>query len=149
MYTVNGPNSLSPLRTRLGWPSAVLTSAFVLPRRAPAMPRSSWMIAPAVDGASRQPAKSRAETARMRFTVPPAGGWAGGRQPSGLGQPLPPPGAALAQPHHRPAGSPANIDLVDHRRHEGQPTPALGEGIDRRSARHERAVVLRLEDQHA
>src|SRR5918999_1890361 len=119
MYTVNGPNSLSPLRTRLGWPSAALTSGFVLPRRAPAMPRSSWMIAPAVEGASKQPARSRPDTGTMRFTVPPGmEGQAAASLPGWANRSHP--GSAIAQPYHDPAGSSATtpgarlIELLKH-----------------------------------
>jgi hypothetical protein len=89
------------------------------------MPRSSWMIAPAVDGRQRAAGQEQGGHCADRFTVPP-GVWKGRRARAyrAWGN-RSHPGPALAQPHHRPAGSPANVDLVDHR---DQPLPGAVEG---------------------
>ena len=61
----NGPKSFVPERVDAGAPSAARTSARELPRRAPAMPRSTWISASAAAGAPRG-ASSAAATVSVR-----------------------------------------------------------------------------------
>ena len=58
----NGPKSFVPERVEAGAPSAARTSARELPRRAPAMPRSTWISASAAAGAPRGASSAAART---------------------------------------------------------------------------------------